>query len=879
MPLELMQLRLVSLIDNCLEILEKEPEYVFHLDAQTVVLEDYLLYRPRKREQLIKMITEKRLMVGPWYLQNDFFLTSGEATIRNLRTGGETAKEFGHCDTAGYAPDQFGIISQLPQILSNFGITSFIFGRGLSPDDDPPGEFVWQGPDGSTLTAVHLGTWYNNAQRFSKNTQKAARMVENLDSYFSRAAATPYRLLMNGVDHLEAQEDLLPILQALEEHWNGERTIRQGRLTDYIEMLEAYVRENNLHLPVIKGELRQGPDWSILKGCLSSRTYLKIANVRAQNELEVQLEPLYAMLELGGLGGVYSRDHFTYMWKKLLRNHPHDSICGCSCDEVHRRMEESYASIALTAGECLRQGMEAAANHMSLDVRDPRDYIVTVANPTEALRSGFVEVALDFPACENVHAFVLLDPQGNTVPFALTKHESVQKDMFTPINLPGRMDVDRYHIKFFEREIQPFAFKAYKVCARTGELPAPETAAPQTVENGSVTLENEYLTLTVHADGRADLTDKQTGRTFADILDWEEVGETGDSYMHFPASEPPVYGHDFPARVSVDEKSGECVICRTLSVPCGYDFERKMRKKEPVDCPTEIHLYLEPGSPVLRLDYRLENRAADHRLRLMIRTGILTEESISDTPFDIHRRNKNDHYKNTQNRIFPNTSFAALEQDGSGIAVLTEGQHAYEHLENEGILAFTVVRGTDVISRDFGTGKAAGGKQWTCPENQCLRTLSGSMGIYPYARGYTEAGVMRQAKLFRNPLRGYFTSADPRKFMGGRPAVQDSAVHEIFYRDDPWPDILLPNNESLLKLDGDTLVVSAFKMADAGSGYILRLFNPTENVCAGRVSFASSGTLYMSDMTEALGEKIGDNTAELTVAGKQIVTLRFKAQN
>ncbi|MBR4292408.1 MAG: hypothetical protein IKT54_02220, partial [Clostridia bacterium] len=46
MSLEGMRVRLVDLIDRCLKTLEKYPEYIFHLDAQTIVLEDYLEIRP-----------------------------------------------------------------------------------------------------------------------------------------------------------------------------------------------------------------------------------------------------------------------------------------------------------------------------------------------------------------------------------------------------------------------------------------------------------------------------------------------------------------------------------------------------------------------------------------------------------------------------------------------------------------------------------------------------------------------------------------------------------------------------------------------------------------------------------------------------------------
>ena len=50
LPFEKFRIRLVDLIDNLLEILEKDKGYRFHLDAQTIVLEDYLKIRPQKEK-------------------------------------------------------------------------------------------------------------------------------------------------------------------------------------------------------------------------------------------------------------------------------------------------------------------------------------------------------------------------------------------------------------------------------------------------------------------------------------------------------------------------------------------------------------------------------------------------------------------------------------------------------------------------------------------------------------------------------------------------------------------------------------------------------------------------------------------------------------
>lgn len=38
----------------------------------------------------------------------------------------------------------------------------------------------------------------------------------------------------------------------------------------------------------------------------------------------------------------YPHHLFDYGWKTLMQNHPHDSICGCSVDEVHREMTARF---------------------------------------------------------------------------------------------------------------------------------------------------------------------------------------------------------------------------------------------------------------------------------------------------------------------------------------------------------------------------------------------------------------------------------------------------------------------------------------------------------------------------------------------------------
>ena len=94
LPLERHKMKLLDLIDTNMELFDKDPGfYSFHLDGQTIVLDDYLEIRPGKREEeLLRHVREGHFRAGPFNILQDEFLTSGEANVRNLQTGIREAK-------------------------------------------------------------------------------------------------------------------------------------------------------------------------------------------------------------------------------------------------------------------------------------------------------------------------------------------------------------------------------------------------------------------------------------------------------------------------------------------------------------------------------------------------------------------------------------------------------------------------------------------------------------------------------------------------------------------------------------------------------------------------------------------------------------------
>ncbi|MHB8961957.1 MAG: glycoside hydrolase family 38 N-terminal domain-containing protein [Saccharofermentanales bacterium] len=920
MPFEQFRARLVELMDRLIDIITEYPAYIFHLDAQTIVLEDYLEIRPWRRDLLKKLITEGNILVGPWYLQNDFYLTSGEATIRNLLAGTRMADEFGRCTRIGYAPDQFGNISQLPQILNQFGVDNFIFGRGYgkylfdengdsirNDDGSPvrekaPTEFIWEGADGSKLLAVHMKYWYNNAQRIYADTDAAALLMDSIKNSFDGFAVTPYLLLMNGVDHLEAQNDLIPVISAINSRLKNGSEILQYSMDRYIADLKAYIAKEDIGLRLYSGELRDGHDWEILKGTLSSRVYLKQLNCRAQAGLESVLEPMSAMYELAGADRSYDNDYLKYLWKQLLKNHPHDSICGCSRDEVHDHMEDNYAKLKEAAGYLEAKKAADIAAHAAINTRNPEDNIICLINTMAREHAGVLEAEAVFLSSEQVEAFDLTDAEGNPVDFAVIGVEERRFDVFTALNLPGVLDVKAFRMLLYDSGTKGFSVKGLKV-AKTGRFKdgqmRTETAFFEHAQF-PVSIGNESIRVSADHLGMVTLEFLHDGRIVKNAILIEDRPDCGDSYVFRTTGDRPLYSSGFPAKVSASEIRGLRSSIRieyAMQIPAEYDFENSRRSAQTVECPVILTLTLDRNSKVLKTAVSFDNRAKDHRLRLLVDTGIRSSASFGDIPFDIIVHGIRPECPLTHSNVHPNTSFAGIEDGQGGMAVLTYGNHEYEHLDSPwnangesgnatdtaggqpvssgSVLAFTLVRGNRFIMAD-GIGKSGGGPQWDVPGNQCLRPITGEFGITAFSGD--KSLLADEALAFRVPAKAVFASCNSKKFAGGRFAMQGSTLNEFYYLPDLHPALAIPDNQPIVDVKGTSIIVSALKKSHDGEGFILRLVNRSGSEQIASIGFA--GSITAGSMNEDSGAVLKvddrDGAVRVTMRAKEIATFHLK---
>ncbi|UCH33521.1 MAG: hypothetical protein JSV65_13235, partial [Armatimonadota bacterium] len=523
------RIRLVRLTDKLLDILDSNPRYdSFTFDGQTVVIEDYLAIRPENRKRIADYVKQGRMLVGPWYVLPDEFLVSGEALIRNLMAGHMIASAFGRVMKAGYIPDPFGHIAQLPQILAGFGINSALFMRGMGEEAERlTNEFWWEAPDGTRVLAVHLLTGYCNFSGWGYERPPGGGRVLNLELALSRArrevdrhgpkAATQHILANNGCDHVEPQPELPDIIEHVNRHMDDAEFVH-GTYEDFV----SGVLEQQPELGVVSGELHQGKYHPLLSGTFSARMYLKQANERTQTLLERWAEPASALAWLWAKS--YDAAFLWEAWKLCLQNHPHDSICGCSIDQVHREMLPRFEQ-AQQIGEALTaEGLDFVAQRADtrLDPERENARALVAFNPLGWSWSGVVCAKMELPVATNrlPDRFVVRDASGAEVPCQICGDRVAEHRS----GFPAGMNVREFELCFAADHLPALGYRTY--FAEPGEPAASETdliVADDRMENGRVGVH-------INSNGTVDIEDKESGAWFYDCNLFESTEDVGDEY-------------------------------------------------------------------------------------------------------------------------------------------------------------------------------------------------------------------------------------------------------------------------------------------------------------------------------------------------------------
>ena len=500
LPFEEFQMRLASVVDEVIDVLESDPSFpYFTLDGQAIVLEDYLDARPENEGRLRALLEKNQLEVGPSYILPDELLVGAEPLVRNLLIGRAVCRRFGaEPSPVGYMPDSFGHPLQLPQILAGFGIDSFIFSRGLGDELDELGVvFRWRSPDGSEVRAFQQLPSYSNFNVPGDGAQARIGYIAESFGPALRRAGVSEVLLCDGEDHRRIRRDLPALCRELGRQIPGTR-FAIARYSDYVAAATP-----SDDLPAYTGELLGSRLQNVLRGVNSARLYLKRANERAERRL-LEVETLGALRTLQTRQRFPVAD-FRLAWRELLKCHPHDSICGCSCDEVHRDMLVRYEQLERTVAHLQRRALAPFAVSDTDTPTATRDATAGVVNLLPYRRRGLVDLAGYEPAVIELDGFSAGTVESVPAePSPARDGTSIENDCIRVDAAPdGTVTLlDKTTGKRFEHlhrlEDEPDVGDLYNFCPVDGAAPGwDESASVRVLRDGPIVWELEIRMLTV----------------------------------------------------------------------------------------------------------------------------------------------------------------------------------------------------------------------------------------------------------------------------------------------------------------------------------------------------------------------------------------------
>lgn len=751
LPYERHHMLLVELIDDVLELFETDPEFKsFYLDGQTIILDDYLEVRPEKRDVLQKYIDNGQLKIGPFYILQDAYLTSSESNVRNALIGKQETDKWGATTDIGYFPDTFGNPGQIPQLMNQLGFEVAAYGRGVKPtgfaNQSSEGdnfvssysEMNWKGVDDSEIIGLLFANWYSNGNEIPSEKEAAKvfwdQKLKDVETY----ASTSHLLMMNGCDHQPVQKDLTQAIRVANDLYPDYEFIHSDFTTYMTNMMEDLPEKLDTVTGELTSQVTEG--WYTLTNTASSRVYLKQENAKVSRLLESIAEPLATMAY--EVTGKYPHDILDYAWKVYMQNHPHDSICGCSVDEVHEEMMTRFQKAENVAKYVIDEATVTLAEAINTQEHAPEGSIPFVVFNTSATeKTDKVSLTLEtdkiyfsekFPTegYKDLHQikentqYKVVDEKGQDVlaQVAILNPKfnyELPKDAFRQPYIANNVSVSVY-----VENLAPLSWTTYYLVPTTEK---------NVVENSeTATLENDYLSVEVDQDGTLNVTDKVNNKEYKQLMIFENTGDIGNEYVYKkPNGEEPILSIGKLVDKQVLEETSfekQLLLTHELDIPVSanelLDLEQNQvvefrnrkaqRVKETKPLRIETVLTLGKQSKSLSFTTRFTNEMKDHRLRVLFPTGLQSSVHYADTIYEtVERPNQvSESWTNPENNQRTH-HFIQVKDESNGLVIAPDGLNEYEVIEenNQLTLAVTLLRATGELG-DWG--------YFPTPGAQCL---------------------------------------------------------------------------------------------------------------------------------------------------------------
>jgi hypothetical protein len=760
-PLGVLRQRLVALVDTLLDTPDGLP---FLLDGQAIVLDDYRQVRPERAPLLHAALREGRLEAGPWYVLADMLMPSGEALVRNLLEGTRTVHEaWGEAPRVLYSPDAFGHCAAGPVLAAGFGLRVAILWRGLGGPGHPPQTVVrWSHAGGDSVLVYHLPmSGYEVGSSLPVTTPAAAARWRTMRDAVLGVNASRVALLPNGADH-HARQLSRPEAVAALASVTAPHTVVADSLGGFAARLLEATRE--APLPEVRGELRDSAGWTwSLQGTFSTRAHQKRANAQVERLLLRDTEPWAA---LAWFTEGWTQATLRVAWKTLLATHPHDTLCGCSTDDVAVAADLRWAD-ARAQGEAIRDSALRVLVRCELSTQRDMDArwrpTLVLRNPSPRARGGAVRLRL-------IDA-VVSDPVGPgsasrsgarvappPAPPAWPGDEMLQvlqrsrqfDRVESPLHYPHNAVVRVSDVMAW---IEPLAGYAVRPVVQS-ELPQVVSAVPTRlrVRGSDAELYGPAWRVVSSVQGVV-ATHVATGARVQPLGWLESSTDAGDTYTPSLRGQPLVAHWSAPrlqARGPIRATWEHSAVLRRPEAMITSAVDPVARELPPrdnaVDVTATATLSMTAGTEWMELVIRGENPAGDHRLRwvLPLPGSIHTDRVIADAAFgavrrDVSERDPREWSAEARLPTAPLHRWLYLTGESYGLGIVSDGLAEYELLPS-GHLAITLVRAVGELSRrDVDERPGHAGWPVATPGAQCRGPFEARIAIVTLPLGIETA--------------------------------------------------------------------------------------------------------------------------------------------
>lgn len=315
------------------------PDYTM-LQSQASVYNFVEMVDPPLFEQVKKYVNEGRLeLAGGMWTEGDMNMSSGEAISRTFLLGQRYFQSrFGKMAHIGWLPDNFGHVSQMPQILKLAGCDYFYFHR----TKPYTGTFWWVAPDSSKVLCYANDNYNgditpdlkNEVNKFSPDRRRILQITGVGDH-----GGGPTRANINMVHQLDKTAGYPSV-----------------KFTTAGNFFSKAAQEMNGR-PTHRGEMQ-----FIFEGCYTNVSDIKAGNRNSENSL-YSSEFFNTLRWLNG--DKYPKAEFHDLWTTLAFNEFHDILPGSAINEANKEAVSRYSELLRKSTELRNNAFRKMADEVN----------------------------------------------------------------------------------------------------------------------------------------------------------------------------------------------------------------------------------------------------------------------------------------------------------------------------------------------------------------------------------------------------------------------------------------------------------------------------------------------------------------------------------